>query len=114
MCSRICSFGFPASWKKRRDSLVRSRRQERKNVPWMRTRDDDHPRRFRGDPFSRWFRLSDQDAFATARGEAFAATADNASAIYYNPAEISALTGRNFRAGIYRIYLPISYDSPDG
>ena len=27
------------------------------------------------------FRLPDQDAFATARGEAFAATADNASAI---------------------------------
>jgi len=28
------------------------------------------------------FRLPDQDAFATARGEAFAATADNPSAIY--------------------------------
>ena len=44
------------------------------------------------------FRLPDQDAFATARGEAFAATADNASAIYYNPAGISQLEGFNFRA----------------
>ena len=34
-------------------------------------------------------RLSDQDAFATARGEAFVATADNPSAIYYNPAGIT-------------------------
>ena len=60
------------------------------------------------------FRLPDQDAFATARGEAFAATADNASAIYYNPAGISQLKGGNFRSGIYGIYLPLSYDSPGG
>jgi len=60
------------------------------------------------------FRLPDQDAFATARGEAFAATADNASAIYYNPAGISQLQGWNFRGGIYGIYLPLSYQSPGG
>ena len=60
------------------------------------------------------FRLPDQDAFATARGEAFAATADNASAIYYNPAGISQLQGWNFRGGIYGIYLPMSYQSPSG
>ena len=60
------------------------------------------------------FRLPDQDAFATARGEAFAATADNASAIYYNPAGISQLQGWNFRGGIYGIYLPLSYKSPTG
>ena len=48
--------------------------------------------------FANGFRLPDQDAFATARGEAFAATADNASAIYYNPAGISQLEGFNFRA----------------
>ncbi len=58
------------------------------------------------------FRLPDQDAFATARGEAFAATADNASAIYYNPAGISQLKGGNFRGGIYGIYLPVTYKSP--
>jgi len=60
------------------------------------------------------FRLPDQDAFATARGEAFATTADNASAIYYNPAGISQLKGGNFRGGIYGIYLPVSYKSPSG
>jgi len=60
------------------------------------------------------FRLPDQDAFATARGEAFAATADNASAIYYNPAGISQLKGGNFRGGIYGIYLPVTYKSPSG
>ena len=60
------------------------------------------------------FRLPDQDAFATARGEAFVATADNASAIYYNPAGISQLQGGNFRGGIYGIYLPVTYKSPSG
>jgi long-chain fatty acid transport protein len=36
-------------------------------------------------------RIPDQDARATARGNAFTATADNPSAIYYNPAGISFL-----------------------
>ena len=36
-------------------------------------------------------RLASQDGFASARGEAFVATADNASAIYYNPAGIAQL-----------------------
>ena len=40
------------------------------------------------------FRLPDQDAFATARGEAFVATADNPSAIYYNPAGITQIRGQ--------------------
>src|SRR6266581_6650411 len=53
------------------------------------------------------FRLPDQDAFATARGEAFATTADNASAIYYNPAGISQLKGGHFRCGIYGSYTPL-------
>lgn len=39
--------------------------------------------------FANGFRLADQDAFATARGEAFVATADNPSAVYYNPAGIT-------------------------
>jgi long-chain fatty acid transport protein len=58
------------------------------------------------------FRLADQDAFATARGEAFVATADNASAIYYNPAGITQLQGNNFRAGIYGIYFEPTYQPP--
>jgi long-chain fatty acid transport protein len=51
------------------------------------------------------FLLPDQDAFATARGEAFVATADNPSAIYYNPAGITQLEGSNLRGGVYGIYL---------
>ncbi len=58
------------------------------------------------------FRLAGQDAFATARGEAFVATADNASAIYYNPAGISQLEGVNVRAGVYGIYLDPGYTPP--
>src|ERR1035441_5370512 len=58
------------------------------------------------------FRLPDQDAFATGRGEAFVATADNPSAIFYNPAGISQFEGNNLRAGIYAIYLDPSYKSP--
>ena len=50
-------------------------------------------------------RISDQDAQATARGNAFAATADNPSALYYNPAGISQLEGHNVRAGVYGISL---------
>jgi len=51
------------------------------------------------------FGLASQDGFATARGEAFVATADNASAIYYNPAGIAQLKGNNIRGGLYSIYL---------
>ncbi len=58
------------------------------------------------------FRLPDQDAFATARGEAFVATADNASAIYYNPAGIGLLTGQNLRGGVYGLYYNPQYTSP--
>ena len=60
------------------------------------------------------FRLASQDGFATARGEAFVATADNASAIYYNPAGITQLEGNNLRSGIYGIYLDPSYSPPNG
>ncbi|HTB84264.1 MAG TPA: outer membrane protein transport protein [Candidatus Sulfotelmatobacter sp.] len=40
--------------------------------------------------------LPNQDPEAIARGNAFAATADNPSAIYYNPAGISQLSGFDF------------------
>jgi long-chain fatty acid transport protein len=60
------------------------------------------------------FGLPDQDAFATARGEAFVATADNPSAIYYNPAGITQLNGNNLRGGVYGIYLDPSYSPPNG
>jgi long-chain fatty acid transport protein len=60
------------------------------------------------------FGLPDQDAFATARGEAFVATADNPSAIYYNPAGITQLAGNNFRAGLDSVYYQPTYQPPAG
>jgi long-chain fatty acid transport protein len=60
------------------------------------------------------FGLPDQDAFATARGDAFVATADNPSAIYYNPAGITQLEGNNVRSGVYGIYLNPSFNPPGG
>ena len=59
-------------------------------------------------------RLPDQDAFATARGEAFAATADNPSAIYYNPAGITQLEGHHFNLGAYSVFLKSEYTAPTG
>ena len=58
------------------------------------------------------FGLPDQDAFATARGEAFVATADNPSAIFYNPAGITQLTNNNFRGGVYGVYYEPSFMPP--
>lgn len=58
-------------------------------------------------------RLVSQDAFATARGEAFVATADNASAVYYNPAGITQLEGDQVRSGIYGIYYDPTFQPPD-
>ena len=60
------------------------------------------------------FRLASQDAFASARGEAFVATANNASAIYYNPAGITQLQGNNVRGGIYAIHLNQTYTPTNG
>ena len=51
------------------------------------------------------FRIIDQDPEATARGDAFSATADNPSAIYYNPAGITQLDGEHLSIGAYTIYL---------
>jgi long-chain fatty acid transport protein len=58
------------------------------------------------------FLLADQDAFATARGGAFVATADNASAVYYNPAGITQLEGYNFRGGLYGLYYDPTFSPP--
>jgi len=65
--------------------------------------------------FALGFRIPNQDAAAIARGNAFAATADNPSAIYYNPAGITQLEGHNFQFGILN-YLGINthYESPAG
>ena len=58
-------------------------------------------------------RLASQDGFATARGEAFVATADNPSAVYYNPAGITQLKGANIRGGIYGIYYDPTFSPPN-
>jgi long-chain fatty acid transport protein len=60
------------------------------------------------------FDLPDQDAFAVARGLAVVATADNPSAIFYNPAGLTQLTGNHLEAGVYGIYLDPQYTRPGG
>jgi long-chain fatty acid transport protein len=60
--------------------------------------------------WSTGFRLPDQDAVATARGEAFAATADNPSAIYYNPGGVGYLDGHQVRLGLYGLNLQVEYE----
>lgn len=60
------------------------------------------------------FRLASQDGFASGRGEAFVATADNPSAIYYNPAGLTQLEGQNLRGGFYGIYLDPTFKPDSG
>jgi long-chain fatty acid transport protein len=55
--------------------------------------------------FALGIRIADQDPAATSRGNAFAATADNPSAIYYNPAGIAQLEGENVSLGGYGVLL---------
>jgi long-chain fatty acid transport protein len=64
--------------------------------------------------FGLGIRIIDQDPEATARGDAFTATADNPSAIYYNPAGITQLQVQNVSVGAYGIYLQDKYTSPTG
>jgi len=59
-------------------------------------------------------RLPNQDPEGIARGNAFVATADNPSAIYYNPAGISQLSGDQIRIGLYLISADTKYTSPSG
>jgi long-chain fatty acid transport protein len=60
-------------------------------------------------------RIPNQDAEAIARGNAFAATADNPSAIYYNPAGITQLEGNNFQFGsLFYLNIYAEYQSPSG
>jgi long-chain fatty acid transport protein len=60
-------------------------------------------------------RIPNQDATAIGRGNAFVATADNPSAIYYNPAGITQLEGQHIQGGSL-FYLGIygDYESPTG
>lgn len=60
-------------------------------------------------------RIPNQDPEAIARGNAFAATADNPSAIYYNPAGITQIDGQELQLGDLN-YLGINthYDAASG
>lgn len=60
------------------------------------------------------FRLPNQDPEGIARGNAFAATADNPSAIYYNPAGITQLEGNHLSVGVYAISTNIDFRSATG
>ena len=60
------------------------------------------------------FRLPNQDPEGIARGNAFTATADNPSAIYYNPAGITQLEGQQLSVGSYFITTGIDYTSQTG
>ena len=54
-----------------------------------------------GSTWALGFRNPDQDARATGQGEAFVAQADDASAIYYNPAGLTQQTGTQLTSGGY-------------
>lgn len=60
------------------------------------------------------FRLVSQDAFATSRGEAFVATADNPSAVHYNPAGLTQLEGQNIQGGLYGLHFEPTFQAPAG
>lgn len=60
-------------------------------------------------------RIPNQDAEAIARGNAFVATADNPSALYYNPAGITQLDGQNIQLGLLNYMgINVQYQSPTG
>lgn len=59
-------------------------------------------------------RVGFKDAFATARGNAFVATADNPSALYYNPAGITQLDGLQLAGNLYRLAVSSDYTGPGG
>jgi len=64
--------------------------------------------------FGAGFDLPDQDGFTTGRGMTFVATADNPSAIYFNPSGITQIKGQNLRVGLYTIDLDPSFKPPAG
>ncbi len=65
--------------------------------------------------FAIGLRIPNQDAEATARGNAFAATADNPSAIYYNPAGITQLPGQTLQVGVLNYFgINTYYEAPNG
>lgn len=64
--------------------------------------------------FALGFRNPDQGARATAQGEAFVAQADDASAVYYNPAGMTQLEGFHSAAGVYALFPRSRFEGPAG
>jgi long-chain fatty acid transport protein len=60
------------------------------------------------------FRILDQGAAATAQGGAFAAQADDPSALYYNPAGMTQLSGVQIYSGALLVSGRITFTAPDG
>jgi long-chain fatty acid transport protein len=60
--------------------------------------------------FGLGFRNPDQDARATAQGEAFVAQADSPSAIYYNPGGLTQLSGTEISSGGFVTFRDIQFD----
>jgi long-chain fatty acid transport protein len=68
-----------------------------------------------GSAYALGVRIPNQDPAAIARGNAFAATADNPSAMYYNPAGITQLEGQNVQIGsLFYLNIYAEYESPSG
>lgn len=59
-------------------------------------------------------RIGFKDAEATARGNAFTATADSPAAVYYNPAGLTQIDGQAISGTAYVIKLESDYTSPSG
>jgi long-chain fatty acid transport protein len=59
-------------------------------------------------------RVGFKDAFATGRGNAFVATADNPSALYYNPAGITQLAGTQVSVNLYSVSVSSDYRGAGG
>ena len=64
--------------------------------------------------FGLGFRIPNQDAEATARGNAFVATANNPSALYYNPAGITQLEGQNIQVGLHALSVNSHFTAATG
>ncbi|MCX5786502.1 MAG: outer membrane protein transport protein [Elusimicrobia bacterium] len=60
------------------------------------------------------FRLSEQDAKANGMGNAFVAAADNASAVWYNPAAMTELDKTSLSLGTVMVYPTTTHDYTGG
>src|SRR5579862_5231572 len=60
------------------------------------------------------FELPNQGAAGAGQAEAFAAQADDPSAIYYNPAGIAQLKGTEISAGVYALFPRFRFDADNG